>query len=104
MNKTHEHRTNKFSFIRKGQRPLKRGEKPRLGELQTPTSNAMPFELNQVALQAELEGGQRWIRAHEIASELEFSNSEKIDAAKSNVNWNLVKKEITLLKLEGRFR
>lgn len=68
------------------------------------SSNAMPFELNQVALQAELEGGQRWIRAHEIASELEFSNSEKIDAAKSNVNWNLVKKEITLLKLEGRFR
>ena len=57
------------------------GKKPRLRELQTPTSNVMPFELNQVALQAELEGGQKMDTSHEIASELEFSNSEKIDAA-----------------------
>ena len=32
------------------------------------------------------------------------ANSEKIDEAKSNVDWKLVKKEITLLRLEGRFR
>ena len=68
------------------------------------SSNDMPYELNQVALQAELEGGQRWMKAHEIASELGFTNSDKIDEAKSNVDWNLVKKEITLLKLEWRFR
>lgn len=68
------------------------------------SSNDMPFQLNQIALQAELEGGHRWTKAHEIASEFGFTNSEKIDEAKSNVDWKLVKKEITLLRLEGRFR
>lgn len=67
------------------------------------TSNDMPFQLNQIALQAEIEGGHRWAKAYEIASELGFSNPEKIDVAKSNVDWALVNFEKSLLKLQGRF-
>ena len=46
------------------------------------TKADMPNTLEDVCLQATIDGGKRWTRAYEIAVELGFGKTEKIDDAK----------------------
>ncbi len=68
----------------------------------TPYTKAdMPNAFEDVCLQATIDGGKRWIRAHEISADLGFGKTEKIDVAKDSVDYKKINHLIMIMRLNG---
>lgn len=67
---------------------------------QTPFTYAdMPNGLEEICLQATADNGKRWKRSYELVTEYEFKNSEKIEDAKQNVDYDKINNYISIMKL-----
>lgn len=65
------------------------------------TKADMPNTFDDICLQATIDGGKRWTRAHEIAAQLGFDKTEKIDIARSSVDHKKINYLIMIMKLKG---
>ncbi|MCR5837173.1 MAG: hypothetical protein K6G88_11755 [Lachnospiraceae bacterium] len=61
----------------------------------------IPHYHTEICLQATIDNGSRWLRAKELTREYDFGDYTKIEKVKTTANYNVINRDILLMKKMG---